>query len=188
MICLFKYLLTLHLRNNYNIYMKHILFLISLVFFSVSMFSQQNRSDENSPDTIIVYKFCYRYSVDEASLNSIDVDELGNHPLGDNIARKLYLLRETYTVIEKPTPTSPGEKTIIFKPSIYNSLQKLNRYYKKQVKAELITEEEARKKLNTYLDIAISVFIENTESFEDELRRAKGPDEISEVFSMVELK
>jgi hypothetical protein len=160
---------------------------MSLVLFSVSMFSQQNYNDENSPDSV-VYKFCFRYCVDEASLNSIDKDELDNHPLGDNIARKFYMLRETYTVIEKPTPTSPGEKTIIFKPSIYNSLQKLNRYYKKQVKDELISEEEARKKLNNYLDIAISVFIENTESFEDELRRAKGPDEISEVFSMVELK
>jgi hypothetical protein len=168
--------------------MKHILFLMSLVVFSVSLFSQQKCDDEDSPDSAVAYKFCFRYCVDETSLNSIDEDELGNHPLGDNIARKFYLLRETYTVIEKPTPTSPGEKTIIFKPSIYNSLQKLNRYYKKQVRDELISEEEARKKLNTYLDIAISVFIENTESFEDELRRARGPDEISEVFSMVELK
>jgi hypothetical protein len=168
--------------------MKQVFILISLVFFSVSMFSQQSSSDEDSPDSVVAYKFCYRYCVDENSLSSIDVDELGNHPLGDNIARKLYMLRETYTIIEKPTPTSPGEKTIIFKPSIYNSLQKLNRYYKKQLKDELISEEEARMKLNTYLDIAISVFVENTESFEDELRRAKSPDEISKVFSLVELK
>ncbi len=158
------------------------------MFFSVSLFSQHTGNDENSPDSAAIYKFSYRYCVDETSLNSIDKDELSSHPLGDNIARKFYLLRETYTVIEKPTPTSPGEKTIIFKPSIYNSLQKLNRYYKKQVKDELISEEEARMKLNTYLDIAISVFIENTESFEDELRRAKSPDEISKVFSMVELR
>lgn len=161
---------------------------MSLVFLSGSLFSQQNGNDENCTDSAVTYKFCYRYCVDETSLNSIDQDDLGNHPLGDNIARKLYLLRETYTVIEKPTPTSPGEKTIIFKPNIYNSLQKLNRYYKKQVKDELISEEEARLKLDAYLDIAISIFIENTESFEDELRRAKGPDAISKVFSMVELK
>ncbi len=168
--------------------MKHTLFAISLMLCFVNLFSQQAYNDGNSSDSVVAYKFCYRYCVDEQSLFSIKEDELISHPLGDNIARKLHVLKETYTHIEKPTPTSPGEKTIIFKPSIYNSLQKLNRYYKKQVKDELISEEEARIKLNSYLDIALSVFVENTESFEDELRKAKSPDEISKVFSMVELK
>ena len=168
--------------------MKHILYIISLLFYSFNLFSQQTYNDENKSDSAAAYKFCFRYCVDEESLISIKNDELTSHPLGDNIARKLHLLTETYTHIEHPTPTSPGEKTIIFKPSIYNSLQKLNRFYKKQVKDELISEEEARTKLNSYLDIAISVFVEDTESFEDELRRAKSPDEISKVFSMVVLE
>ena len=51
-----------------------------------------------------------------------------------------------------------------------------------------ITKDEASEKLNHYLDIALSVIIENTETFEDKLRKAKGPDEISNVFSMVVLK
>jgi len=168
--------------------MKQILFIISLLFYSINLFTQQTCNDDNNADSAVTYKFCFRYCVDEQSLFLINEDELPSHPLGDNIARKLHMLRETYTHIEKPTPTSPGEKTIIFKPNIYNSLQKLNRYYKKQVKDELISEEEARLKLNSYLDIAISVFVENTDSFEDELRRAKSPDEISKVFSMVMLK
>jgi hypothetical protein len=169
--------------------MKRTFYLILLlIVYSLNSFAQENCNNENKADSGKVYKFCFRYGVDEESLYSIDDEDLTEHPLGDDIARKLYLLRETYTYIEHPTPTSPGEKTIITKPSIYNSLQKLNRYYKKQVKAGEMTEEEARIKLGQYLDVAISIFIENTESFEDELRKAKKPDEISEVFSMVMLK
>ncbi len=162
--------------------------MVLLVVYSVGMSAQEISNDENKADSIKVYKFCFRYCVDEQSLCSINNEDLNDHPLGDDIARKLYLLKETYTYIEHPTPTSPGEKTIITKPSIYNSLQKLNRYYKKQVKDGEMSEEEARIKLSQYLDVAISIFIENTESFEDELRKAKKPDEISEVFSMVMLK
>ena len=168
--------------------MKRTFYFILLVAYSLNSFAQEICNDENKTDSIKVYKFCFRYCVDEESLYSINDDELSDHPLGDYIARKLYLLKKTYTYIERPTPTSPGQKTIVTKPSIYNSLQKLNRHYKKQVKNGTISEEEARMKLNQYLDVAISIFIENTESFEDELRKAKKPDEISEVFSMVMLK
>ncbi len=168
--------------------MKRSFYLVLLIAYSLISYAQEISNNGNKADSTKVYKFCFRYCVDEESLCSINDEELTDHPLGDNIARKLYLLKETYTYIEHPTPTSPGEKTIITKPSIYNSLQKLNRYYKKQVKDGDMTEEEARMKLGQYLDIAISVFIENTESFEDELRKAKKPDEISEVFSMVMLK
>jgi len=168
--------------------MRRTFYLVLLIVYSLSLSAQEISCDENKADSLKVYKFCFRYCVDEESLYSINDEELTDHPLGDNIARKLYLLKETYTYIEHPTPTSPGEKTIITKPSIYNSLQKLNRYYKKQVKDGEMSEEEAKIKLNQYLDVAISIFIENTESFEDELRKARKPDEISEVFSMVMLK
>jgi hypothetical protein len=168
--------------------MKRAFYVILLIIYSLNSFTQEISNDENKADSAKEYKFIFRYSVDEESLCSINDEELADHPLGDNIARKLYLLKETYTYIELPTPTSPGEKTIITKPSIYHSLQKLNRYYKKQVKGGDMSEEEAKMKLNQYLDIAISIFIENTESFEDELRKARKPNEISEVFSMVMLK
>ena len=168
--------------------MRSTFYLVLLIVYSLGLSAQEISSDENKADTVKVYKYCFRYCVDEESLYSIDNEDLTNHPLGDNIARKLHLLKETYTYIELPSPTSPGEKTIITKPSIYNSMQRLNRYYKKQVKGGEMSEEEARIKLSQYLDVAISVFIENTESFEDELRKARKPDEISEVFSMVMLK
>jgi len=133
-------------------------------------------------------EFCYRYCVSEESLSTINEDKLSEHFLGTNIARKFYLFKDTYTYIEAPSVTSPGEKMIVVKPSIYNSLLKLNKYYKKQVKHGLLTKEEASEKMDHYLDIALSVFIEDTDTFEDKLRKAKSPDEISDIFSMVVLR
>lgn len=160
--------------------------ILIIIIYSCALFSQEN--DKNSEDCNKDESFCYRYCVDEKSLSDIKESNISDHPLGVNIAKKLYLFRNTYTVIEQPTPTSPGEKTIVYKPSIYNSLLKLNRYYKKEVKQGVITKEEASERLERYLDIAISIFIENTETFEQKLKKAKGPDEISKVFSLVILE
>ena len=168
--------------------MKRILYFILLIVYSLNLFSQEDHNDENNPDSAKEYKYCFRYLVDERSLYEIEDEELKSHPFGDYIARKFHMLKKSYTYIERATPTSPGEKTIVVKPSIYYSLQKLNKYFKKQVKDGIMTEEEARQELNQYLDIAISIVVENTESLESDLRKAKKPDEISKVFSMVVLE
>ena len=159
-----------------------------MIVYSLNLFSQEDHNDENNPGSEKEYKYCFRSLVDEESLYKIEDEELKSHPLGDYIARKFYMLKESYTYVERATPTSPGEKTIVVKPSIYYSLQKLNKYFKKQVKDGIMTEEEAIKELSQYLDIAISIVVENTESFENDLRKAKKPDEISKVFSMVMLE
>ncbi len=168
--------------------MRSIVMFILFVSLAYHIFSQEQENCEKVKDSTENTVFCYRYCVSEESLSTINTSELSDHFLGVGIARKFYLLKDTYTYTEHPSPTSPGEKTIIIKPSIYNSLLKLNRYYKKQLKHGEISAEEASEKLNHYLDIALSVFIEDTDSFEDKLRKAKGPDEISNVFSMVVLK
>ena len=168
--------------------MRNIFFIILLVSFTYPVFSQEKEDCVKGEDSTENTVFCYRYCVSEESLSTININDLSNHYLGVGIARKLHLLKDTYTYVEPPSPTSPGEKTVIVKPSIYNSLLKLNRYYKKQVKKGEMSVEEASEKLNHYLDVALSVFIEDTDTFEDKLRKAKGPDEISNVFSMVVLK
>ncbi|UCH13388.1 MAG: hypothetical protein JSV22_09750 [Bacteroidales bacterium] len=168
--------------------MKNILYIILLVVYSVRTFAQEAASEGSKSDSAKEYKYCFRYSVDENSLYNIEDEELKSHPFGDYIARKFHMLKKSYTYVERATPTSPGEKIIVVKPSIYYALQKLNKYFKKQVKDGMMTEEEARQELNQYLDIAISIVVENTESLENDLRKAKKPDEISRVFSMVMLE
>ncbi len=171
------------MKYNRTLYITLILFI-----FSYTLFSQENEKEEHNDNCDSSDSFFYRYCVDENSLSTIDEEVLSDHPLGMDIAKKFYYFKDTYTFIEAATPTSPGEKTIVYKPNIYNSLLKLNRYYKKQVKQGLLTKEEAGKRLNRYLDIAISIFIENTETFESKLKKAKSPDEISQVFSLVVLE
>ncbi len=168
--------------------MKSIFNIILLAVISLHTFAQDASNDGNKTDSAKEFKYCFRYCVDENSLYEIDDEELINHFLGDYIARKFHMLKKSYTYVEQATPTSPGEKIIVVKPSIYYALQKLNKYFKKQVKDGIMTEEEARQELNQYLDIAISIVVENTESLEDDLRKAKKPDEISKVFSMVMLE
>jgi hypothetical protein len=136
----------------------------------------------------ITKKFIYHYSVNKEALSSIDRSMLSDHPFGENIARKIYLLQDYYTYVEPPSPTSPGQKTIVVKPNIYNSLLKLNRFYKQQVKKGIITIESASRDLNRFLDIGLSIVSDDTALFEAELRKAKSPDQIISVFSMVELK
>ncbi len=144
-------------------------------------------AQDNAKDTI-AKKFVYHYSVNNEALSSIDRSMLSEHPLGENIARKIHLLQDYYTYIEPPSPTSPGQKTIVVKPNIYNSLLKLNRYYKQQVKKGTISIESATRELNHFLDVGLSIVSDETGSFEAELRKAKSPDQIISVFSMVDLK
>ena len=139
-------------------------------------------------DTAIVKKYIYQNTVSQQTLSSIDGSLLTEHPFGDVIARKIYLLQDSYTYVEPPTPTSPGEKTIVMKPYIYNSVLKLNRTLKKQVKKGIISRDTAIKDLNRCLDVAISIRTNETNEFESILRKAKDANQIIEVFSLVELR
>jgi hypothetical protein len=98
---------------------------------------------------------------------------LSEHPFGDLIARKLVMLQDVYTYVEAPSPTSPGEKTIVKKPTIYNTVLKLNRNLKKMVKNEMMDKNQAISDLNQCLDVAISISADDTNEFETELRKAQ---------------
>jgi len=162
--------------------MTKILSFFLFVFLCGSVFAQDIAKDS------VTKKFFYHYSVNKEALSSIDRSMLSDHPFGENIARKIYLLQDYYTYIEPPSPTSPGQKTIVVKPYIYNSLLKLNRYYKQQVKKGIISIESASHSLDHFLDIGLSIVSDDTALFEAELRKAKSPDQIISVFSMVDLK
>jgi len=133
-------------------------------------------------------KFIYRISFNQEDLYSIDKTLLADHPFGDLIARKLHLLQSLYTYIEPPTPTSPGEKTIVRKPTIYNTVLKLNRNLKKMVKKGITDKDKAATDLNQCLDVALSISADDTADFESELKKAKNMDQIIQVFKMVELR
>jgi hypothetical protein len=133
-------------------------------------------------------KFVYRNSVNTEELYAIDKSMLSEHPFGELIARKLYMLQNLYTYVEPPSPTSPGEKTIVKKPAIYNTVLKLNRNLKKMVKNGIIDKDKTASDLDFCLDVALSISADDTGDFESELKKAKTPDQIIQVFKMVDLR
>ena len=111
-----------------------------------------------------------------------------NHYLGPEIGLKTYLLKGLYTEVEEGNEINPVDKTIVFKPAIYYSMKKLNNYYKKAVKKGIITEQEAIDKMNTYLDICLAIYLQETQQFETELKKYKKTEDIDAVFSRVVLE
>jgi hypothetical protein len=118
----------------------------------------------------------------------IDPDDVKENPLGNEVAEKLVLLKDRYTYVQPAGPTSPVEKTIISKPVIYNSIQKLNRYFKKSLKDDKIDVETARNNMLLCLDIALIIFSEDTSSFESYLSKMSKPEDILAAYKLVVLQ
>ncbi len=117
----------------------------------------------------------------------IDYTQAGSHVLGNEVARKMMLLQETYTYVERGTLMAPGDKTIIKKPDIYYSVKKLNKYYKKAVKKGIVDEDQAAKNLTSAVEKSYSIFYEDTEKFEQYLRSKKKPEDIQKAFDSLQL-
>ena len=72
-------------------------------------------------NTLLAQDFTFRYTMEE--LNDVQNEmDIKQHFLGDDIATKFQLLKESYTYIEKDD-ISLSEKTIVEKPSIYYSVK-----------------------------------------------------------------
>lgn len=161
--------------------MKHRNVYYLLLLFFVTITSAQGNEPEKQ-----VFKFTNNLSYYENS--EIDMAFVEEHYLGQEIALKFYLLKDAYTTIQPATPTSPTEKTIVSKPTIYYAAKKISRLYKKEVKKGIISEADAKSNLNKVLDVSLSIFHEETEEFESVLKSAKSSEEIYNVFSQVVLE
>jgi len=64
---------------------------------------------------------------------------------------------------------------------------KINTLYKKQLKKAQITEADAIKKLGRTLDLAYTMFSQDTEKFETYLKTYKTPQDIEKAFEKVKL-
>ena len=62
------------------------------------------------------------FADNQSALDISSVEEVKKHYLGEEVALKLELLKSRYTYVEPASPTSPGNKTIVLKPTIYNSV------------------------------------------------------------------
>ncbi|MEO9474910.1 MAG: hypothetical protein ABJG41_05235 [Cyclobacteriaceae bacterium] len=128
-----------------------------------------------------VYRFDYMEESIDMSL--LEPGQVYDHFLGTEVGKKMYLLKESYTWRDEPDPIKPTPTVVIEKPSIYNNIKKLERYYKKSIKKDKITVEDASAEFVNILDIALQVRYQATQELEDYLKSIKEVEEIATVFS-----
>ena len=68
------------------------------------------------------------------STESITSEMAGNHFLGNEIAKKMYLFNDHYSYKVAIAPGNSATKTVFRKPEIYSSVKKIERFLKKCVK------------------------------------------------------
>ncbi len=125
--------------------------------------------------------FTFQYNMEE--LNEVqNQNDVKDHFLGQDIAMKMQLLKESYTYKEV-NEISNTENTVIEKPSIYNSVRKLSKHLKKSIKKGNISEPEAFNLLDNVLNIALNIRYQDTAALESELWKIKEPDELARLFT-----
>ena len=125
----------------------------------------------------------YVFSYNEVEREKIQsLDELAIHPFGEEFAYKLQLLKEQYTYQEYLS-ISNTYNTIIEKPSIYQSVRKVNKHLIKSVKKSKMSKEEAIAQLTEIMDKALNIRYQDTEELEEALWKIKDPVAIEELYT-----
>jgi hypothetical protein len=126
-----------------------------------------NSHKHDSEETIrkpVVYEF-NAFSRDY-ELESITAEMAGDHIFGETIAKKVYLLESKYTSEVEIVPGNPQTRTVIRKPLIYETVKRIEKLLKKEVKKGTLTSESATTSLNKVLDVALNILASDTENFE----------------------
>lgn len=148
---------------------------------------------------IIIYSTIFSFSQDTVSFvfskpkiqidtSLVTEDVVEEHYLGENVASRWYHVKKLYSYIEKGTPTSPGDKTVIKRPNIYYSLKKIDKNFKKKIKKSLMTNDEAKDLLLNYLNIASYLYYCDTKDIENALKKADEPEDMEKIFQRVKFK
>ena len=106
------------------------------------------------------------------------------HFLGNDVAKKVKLIDLAYKWEDPPTPTRSTPLIKIEKQPIYFALKKVisPKYYKKKIKANAITKDQAIEQIIEILDIALMIRYQDTDEFENVLRNLETGDEVVDVF------
>lgn len=120
--------------------------------------------------------------------SSIETDEIkdySSHEFGDIIAKKIQVIENTFLIRYEISVGLTDSEVEVLKPDLLKSIERINKYYLKAVKKGIINKEIAIKKLSNYLDIAYTLFYEESSEFEKSLRKAKGTEETLNLYDRV---
>ena len=112
---------------------------------------------------------------------------MGVHYFGEDIARKETVFTQLYTYQVPVSPGSNATKTVIRKPAVYVAVNKLFKYYKKSTKNGDLTYNKAAGHYDKTLNIALSIFYQQSEDFEEEVSKIKDIEDLAKLFEAVVL-
>ncbi len=138
---------------------------------------------ESEIKTPTVYVFEFTAYSRDYELENISSEMAGEHPFGDQIAKKIYLLESKYTSEVAIVPGNPQTKTVIQKPVIYESVKRIEKQLKKSVKKEELSVSNAAFTFNKVLDVALNTLTANTQSFEVAIESLDETDAKIELFT-----
>ena len=149
-------------------------------------FSPDAKNYIESPKSTARFHFEFYFAIEE------EYDELSvydTHFLGDEEAKKAHAVNSLYI---KKTDIAVGfgtTHTELLKPDILKAVNKLERFFKKALRKESVTQEQAARKMSYFLDIAIVAFYKNdTEEFEEAIRNQKHTEDLIQLFESVVIK
>ena len=112
----------------------------------------------------------------------------GSHPLGEDIQEKYDRFLKLYIKYESTGGAYATEKQIIFKKDIYNSVNKLDRYYKKALRKENMSVDSIIEEYGHILDVANQVRFYNTQQLEMLISTAKSEDQIIKYYTSIKFE
>lgn len=127
--------------------------------------------------------FEFRAAPGQQGLNGVTKEMAGDHAFGEQIAEKRYLLDKKYTYQVEIIPGNPQMRTVVRKPVIYDAVQKIERFLKKQVKKGEMPVETATADFNKVLDVAFNILTADTERFEKAINKADDANALTNLFT-----
>lgn len=110
------------------------------------------------------------------------------HYLGGNVSEKWNTFIANYRHEYSVSVGLSNSGYEFVKPSVYNAVQRANKYVKKALKKNLMTSDEAVETMSHILDCAnVICFEDGTEKFEDAAKAAKNGEDVIRLFEKVEL-
>lgn len=112
----------------------------------------------------------------------------GSHPLGEDIQKKYDRFLKLYVKYESSGGAYATEKQIIYKRDIYNSVNKLDRYYKKALKKSTMPIETIVDEYEHILDVANQVRFYDTKQLEMLISTAKSEEQIIKYYKSIKFE
>ncbi len=103
------------------------------------------------------------------------------------LEKKYYLLNDSYTDEVPMGPGSLSTRTVVRKPVIYSTINKIYRHFKSECKSGHMSIQEAQKEWSHILEVGLTMLYSETEEFEYVLRQSKSMAEKIALFSSVKL-